>query len=58
MKVTVQFVTEWLVTHLLHYRQFCYIIGKFWSYIKGAYYVTLIYELVVTLSANLELIIG
>ncbi len=42
-----QVVTEWLVTDLLHYRQFCcyiidfYIIGKFRSYIIGTYFVTL-----------------
>ncbi len=47
MKVTMKIVTEWLVTDLLHYRHFCcyiidcYIIGKFRSYIIGAYFVTL-----------------
>ena len=54
-------VTEWLVTALLHYRHFCcyiigcYIIGKFRSYIIGAYFVTLSGDFV-TLSVSYYII--
>ncbi len=54
-------VTEWLVTDLSHYRHFCYyiidcyIIGKFRSYIIGAYFVTLSGDFV-TLSVSCYII--